>query len=117
MPQQPPNLIERNARRLLNLVNQILDFRKSQDGGMKLPRAQGAGGGAGPRNCPVVQFRCIRDKSIELELYVLEPIAPAFVDPEVLRRSCSTCCRTPTSSRRITATSPWNSGKRTACSM
>lgn len=78
-------LIERNARRLLNLVNQILDFRKSQDGGMKLH----------VRKVQVEeQIREIvssfdalyRDKSIELELYVREPVTPAFVDPEVLEK-------------------------------
>lgn len=78
-------LIERNARRLLNLVNQILDFRKSQDGGMKL-HVRKVQVEEQVREIVSSFDSLYRDKSIELELYVLEPIAPAFVDPEVLEK-------------------------------
>jgi len=37
----PLNMIKRNTRRLLNLVNQILDFRKMEDQELRLNRSQG----------------------------------------------------------------------------
>lgn len=34
--QQPYNVIQRNARRLLNLINELMDFRKLESGALKL---------------------------------------------------------------------------------
>lgn len=79
-------LMLRNAKRLLNMVNQLLDFRKAERGQMKLKVQQYDL--TGTIREIIYSFDELRvKKNIHLDFIYEEEVLPAWFDPEFLNKS------------------------------
>ncbi|HEY6915557.1 MAG TPA: response regulator, partial [Paludibacter sp.] len=78
-------LMLRNAKRLLNMVNQLLDFRKAERGQMRLKVRQHDMVGA--INEIILSFNELRfQKNIQLDFIYEEEVLLAWFDPEFLNK-------------------------------
>lgn len=89
-PEIPQNLLlmEKNTSRLLNLVNELLDFRKTEMEGLKLTFVE-TNISLLVRNLKSEFNPLIEEKNIHLELELGEKNIYAFVDEEAIRKILS----------------------------
>ncbi|MWB94157.1 response regulator [Flavobacterium sp. GA093] len=89
-PEVPQNLsiMKKNTSRLLKLVNELLDFRKSEIGGLKLTFVE-ANISSQVRNLHLRFSQLIEERGIEFELELGEKDIFAFVDKEAFKKILS----------------------------
>ncbi|MET0944308.1 MAG: response regulator, partial [Flavobacterium sp.] len=89
-PEVPQNLsiMKKNTSRLLKLVNELLDFRKSEIGGLKLTFVE-ANISSQVRNLHLRFSPLIEEKGIDFELNLGEKDIFAFVDKEAFKKILS----------------------------
>jgi len=89
-PEVPQNLsiMKKNTSRLLKLVNELLDFRKSEIGGLKLTFVE-ANISSMVRNLHLRFSQLIEERQIEFELELGEKDIFAFVDKEAFKKILS----------------------------
>jgi ligand-binding sensor domain-containing protein/signal transduction histidine kinase/DNA-binding response OmpR family regulator len=89
-PEVPQNLsiMKKNTSRLLKLVNELLDFRKSEIGGLKLTFVE-ANISSQVRNLYLRFSPLIEEKGIDFELELGEKDIFAFVDKEAFKKILS----------------------------
>lgn len=89
-PEVPQNLsiMKKNTSRLLKLVNELLDFRKSEIGGLKLTFVE-ANISSIVRNLHLRFSPLIEERGIEFEMQLGEKDIFAFVDKEALKKILS----------------------------
>jgi signal transduction histidine kinase/DNA-binding response OmpR family regulator len=89
-PEVPQNLsiMKKNTSRLLKLVNELLDFRKSEIGGLKLTFVE-ANISSMVRNLHLRFSQLIEERRIEFELELGEKDIFAFVDKEAFKKILS----------------------------
>ncbi|TPG31604.1 two-component regulator propeller domain-containing protein [Flavobacterium pectinovorum] len=89
-PEVPQNLsiMKKNTSRLLKLVNELLDFRKSEIGGLKLTFVE-ANISSIVRNLHLRFSQLIEERGIEFELELGEKDIFAFVDKEAFKKILS----------------------------
>ncbi|WP_431241210.1 hybrid sensor histidine kinase/response regulator transcription factor [Flavobacterium sp. P21] len=89
-PEVPQNLsiMKKNTSRLLKLVNELLDFRKSEIGGLKLTFVE-ANISSIVRNLHLRFTPLIEEKEIDFELELGEKDIFAFVDKEAFKKILS----------------------------
>lgn len=90
LPEVPQNLsiMKKNTSRLLKLVNELLDFRKSEIGGLKLTFVE-ANISSMVRNFHLRFSQLIEEKEIEFELELGDKDIFAFVDKEAFKKVLS----------------------------
>jgi ligand-binding sensor domain-containing protein/signal transduction histidine kinase/DNA-binding response OmpR family regulator len=90
IPEIPQNLsiMKKNTSRLLKLVNELLDFRKTEIGGLKLTFVE-ANISSMVRNMHLRFSQLIEEKDIDFELELSEKDIYAFVDKEALKKVLS----------------------------
>lgn len=90
LPEVPQNLsiMKKNTSRLLKLVNELLDFRKSEIGGLKLTFVE-ANISSMVRNFHLRFSQLIEERGIEFELELGEKDIFAFVDKEAFKKILS----------------------------
>lgn len=90
IPEVPQNLsiMKKNTSRLLKLVNELLDFRKTEIGGLKLTFVE-ANISSMVRNMHLRFSQLIEEKDIDFELELNEKDIYAFVDKEALKKVLS----------------------------
>jgi ligand-binding sensor domain-containing protein/signal transduction histidine kinase/DNA-binding response OmpR family regulator len=89
-PEIPQNLsiMKKNTSRLLKLVNELLDFRKTEIGGLKLTFVE-VNISALVRNMHLRFSQLIEEKNIDFELELSDKDIYAFVDKEALKKILS----------------------------
>ena len=89
-PEIPQNLsiMKKNTSRLIKLVNELLDFRKTEIGGLKLTFVE-ANISSMVRNMQLRFSQLIEEKNIDFELELSEKDIYAFVDKEALKKILS----------------------------
>lgn len=89
-PEIPQNLsiMKKNTSRLIKLVNELLDFRKTEIGGLKLTFVE-ANISSMVRNMQLRFSQLIEEKDIDFELELSEKDIYAFVDKEALKKILS----------------------------
>jgi len=89
-PEIPQNLsiMRKNTSRLLKLVNELLDFRKTEIGGLKLTFVE-ANISSMVRSMHLRFSQLIEEKNIDFELELSEKDIYAFVDKEALKKIMS----------------------------
>lgn len=89
-PEIPQNLsiMKKNTSRLLKLVNELLDFRKTEIGGLKLTFVE-ANISSMIRNMHLRFSQLIEEKNIDFELELSDKDIYAFVDKEALKKIVS----------------------------
>jgi len=89
-PEIPQNLsiMKKNTSRLLKLVNELLDFRKTEIGGLKLTFVE-ANISSMVRNMHLRFSQLIEEKNIDFELELSDKDIYAFVDKEALKKILS----------------------------
>ncbi|QDW21582.1 two-component regulator propeller domain-containing protein [Flavobacterium sp. KBS0721] len=90
LPEVPQNLsiMKKNTSRLLKLVNELLDFRKSEIGGLKLTFVE-ANISSMVRNFHLRFSQLIEERAIEFELELGDKDIFAFVDKEAFKKILS----------------------------
>ncbi|WP_367772440.1 two-component regulator propeller domain-containing protein [Flavobacterium sp. WC2421] len=90
LPEIPQNLLimKKNTSRLLKLVNELLDFRKTEIGGLKLTFVE-TNISAVMRNLHLRFSQLIEEKNIDFELDLSDKDIYAFVDKEALKKILS----------------------------
>ncbi|UUF16614.1 MULTISPECIES: two-component regulator propeller domain-containing protein [Flavobacterium] len=90
LPEVPQNLsiMKKNTSRLLKLVNELLDFRKSEIGGLKLTFVE-ANISSMVRNLHLRFSQLIEERGIEFELELGDKDIFAFVDKEAFKKILS----------------------------
>jgi len=90
LPEVPQNLsiMKKNTSRLLKLVNELLDFRKSEIGGLKLTFVE-ANISSMVRNFHLRFSQLIEERGIEFELELGDKDIFAFVDKEAFKKILS----------------------------
>ncbi|KIO51628.1 hybrid sensor histidine kinase/response regulator transcription factor [Flavobacterium hibernum] len=90
LPEVPQNLsiMKKNTSRLLKLVNELLDFRKSEIGGLKLTFVE-ANISSMVRNFHLRFSQLIEERAIEFELELGDKDISAFVDKEAFKKILS----------------------------
>ncbi|OXA93863.1 hybrid sensor histidine kinase/response regulator transcription factor [Flavobacterium hercynium] len=90
LPEVPQNLsiMKKNTSRLLKLVNELLDFRKSEIGGLKLTFVE-ANISSMVRNFQLRFTPFIEEREIEFELELGEKDIYAYVDKEAFKKILS----------------------------
>ncbi|SCW77516.1 Signal transduction histidine kinase [Mucilaginibacter sp. NFR10] len=78
-------MINRNGRRLLNLVNQLLDFRKMEEQKLKLSLSAGEIMSFITESCEAFQDLALK-KQVTLEVDVQQEEVRAYFDPDKLER-------------------------------
>lgn len=89
-PEIPQNLsiMKKNTSRLLKLVNELLDFRKTEIGGLKLTFVE-ANISSMVKNMHIRFSQLIEEKSIDFYLELSDKDIYAFVDKEALKKVLS----------------------------
>jgi len=90
VPEVPQNLsiMKKNTSRLLKLVNELLDFRKSEIGGLKLTFVE-TNISSMVRNLHLRFSQLIEERGIEFEMELGEKDIFAFVDKEAFKKILS----------------------------